>query len=82
MPMEEPAVLSTFVVAHPLLTVAMCLTVLLLYSRLTTGIAYSRAQSRQEAGVRKPATLPYWIPYIGHTLPFITDAARFFGEAR
>ena len=42
-------------------------------------IAYSLVEG-QHVG-RKPATLPYWIPYVGSALHYVIDAHDFFISA-
>lgn len=50
-------------------------------TRFMTGWKYQSDLSTNEA-IRKPATIPYWIPYLGHLLPLAINPSRFLQKCR
>lgn len=50
-------------------------------TRLMSGWNYTSELSNHE-GTRKIATIPYWIPYLGHLLPLTVNPSHFLDKCR
>lgn len=47
---------------------------------ITSIISYVKRKSKN--GVREPPVYPYWIPFLGHVVNFVSDRMAFFGEIK
>ena len=58
--------------------IVICVGVLLVLTRVVTTYQFYRAKST--AGQREPPTVPYWIPWVGSLVPFMTRQSLFFDD--
>lgn len=47
---------------------------------ITSIISYVKRNSKD--GVREPPVYPYWIPFLGHVVKFVSNRMAFFGEIK
>lgn len=47
---------------------------------ITSIISYVKRKSKN--GVREPPVYPYWIPFFGHVVKFVSNRMAFFGEIK
>jgi hypothetical protein len=69
-----------FTVSPPAL-IATIVVLICLITRIRTGIQ-NRRQLASRAEPKDIALLPYWIPYVGHAIQFVTRFQGFLADAR
>ncbi|KIV86058.1 hypothetical protein PV11_01697 [Exophiala sideris] len=71
---------------HPLLSLLATLILVCVYTRIASGIRYSAAISKLSQSSTGPKTvpiLPYWMPWLGHGISFVSGGTGFLTrEAR
>ncbi len=63
-------VLASYGRASPSLTIFASFGVLLVFTRLLTGLMKMKQQNTTDPAEKKVPILPYWLPYIGHAPSF------------
>ncbi|KAL4868233.1 hypothetical protein BDV12DRAFT_186067 [Aspergillus spectabilis] len=64
------------------LTGVFIFTIVIIVTRILSGIQSRTGQPRDTAQPRRPRTLPYWIPWFGHSLSFARNHIVFLENAR
>lgn len=82
---SPPSILQqslAFGTTHPLQALTVTLILICTATRIITGIRY-RSTISKATGTSSPqtvATLPYWIPWLGHAIPFVLGGTAFLSR--
>jgi hypothetical protein len=82
-PPDSNLVASTWerLTISPSATVLILIALTCLFTRVRTGIQ-NKKQSASKAEPKEIALLPYWLPWLGHAIPFATRFQNFLADAR
>ncbi|PWY88392.1 cytochrome P450 [Aspergillus heteromorphus CBS 117.55] len=69
-----------FASLHPYITAPLLVILTCLLNRVYSELQYARIQARDNP--KEPATLPYWIPFLGHVISYISNNGKLTGQAR
>ncbi|PYH94733.1 cytochrome P450 [Aspergillus ellipticus CBS 707.79] len=65
---------------HPYIAIPVLAILTCLLHRAYSELQYARIQAHDDP--KEPATLPYWIPFLGHVISYISNNGKLIGHAR
>lgn len=78
---NEYSLLTEKLITSPRSLILVLIALICLFTRVRTGIQY-RQQLTSKAEAKEIAVVPYWLPWLGHLIPFSTRFEDYLFDVR